>query len=129
MPRSYAVDSEGGVEMSQGSPSAEAIGPLEAQALIEAGAHLIDVREPQEWEAGRAPQARHIPLGDLQQRLGEIPFDQTVVFVCHGGGRSGRATQAFGDLGYRAINLAGGMVAWQDAGLPVIANSGPGTVV
>jgi rhodanese-related sulfurtransferase len=115
--------------MSQGSPSAGAIGPLEAHALIEAGARLIDVREPQEWEAGRAPQAQHIPLGELQHRVAEVPFDETVVFVCHGGGRSGRATQAFGDLGYRAINLAGGMVAWQDAGLPVVSDSGPGTVI
>jgi rhodanese-related sulfurtransferase len=114
--------------MSQRTPSIDAIGPLEAHELIDAGALLIDVREPQEWEAGRAPQAHHIPLGELHARVGEVPSDQTVVFVCHSGGRSGRATQAFRGLGYEAVNLTGGMLAWQEAGLPVVSDTGPGTV-
>jgi adenylyltransferase/sulfurtransferase len=73
---------------------------------------LVDVREPHEWEAGRLPGSVHIPLGTLQQRVGEIPSDRTPVFICAVGGRSMAACRYFASLGRDAINLAGGVMGW-----------------
>jgi rhodanese-related sulfurtransferase len=115
--------------MTQEARSFETVGPVEARELIEAGAYLIDVRELDEWDAGHAPEAHHIPLGELQDRLGEVPVGGAIVCVCHLGGRSGRAAALLGGIGYRAINLAGGMVAWSEADLPVVSDSGPGRVI
>lgn len=105
------------------------VGPEDAAALISNGAYLLDVREPDEWEAGHAPEAHHIPLGELEARYGEIPADQTIVCVCRGGGRSARAAAALASVGLDTINLAGGMRAWEAAALPVVADSGEGTVI
>ncbi|HTW98325.1 MAG TPA: rhodanese-like domain-containing protein [Acidimicrobiales bacterium] len=104
------------------------VGAAEADDLVRAGALLLDVREPDEWEAGHAPAARSIPLGQLAERLAEIP-DGTIVVVCRSGGRSARAAAALAGSGREARNLAGGMQAWAAAGLPVVTDAGgPGTV-
>jgi rhodanese-related sulfurtransferase len=98
--------------------------------LLEEGAVLIDVREPEEWQVGRAPQAVHIPLGELGARLGELPSDRKLIMVCRSGGRSARAAEALLERGLPAVNLAGGMQAWKSATFPVIADGGkPGEVV
>lgn len=89
------------------------------------GALLIDVREDSEWALGRAPQAKHIPLGDLPSRLGELPKDGPVIVVCRSGGRSARAVAFLLDQGYDAINLDGGMLAWQEGARPM-THDGPG---
>ena len=90
---------------------------------------LIDVREPDEWEAGRIEGARHIPLGELGNRLGEIDRGRPVVAVCRSGSRSGKAADALRARGYDAENLDGGMQAWEQAGLPFSApDGGPGRV-
>jgi rhodanese-related sulfurtransferase len=90
---------------------------------------LIDVREPDEWEAGRIEGARHIPLGDLGDRLDEIDRGRLVVAVCRSGGRSSKVVDALRARGYDAENLAGGMQAWERAGLPFGApDGGPGRV-
>ena len=98
--------------------------PIAAKELLDSGAYLLDVREPDEWEAGRAPQATHIPLGELEARYQEVPLDQTIVCVCRGGGRSARAAGALAGVGYTTVNLAGGMRAWAEAELPVVTDSG-----
>jgi rhodanese-related sulfurtransferase len=105
------------------------IDPDEAVERIANGAFLLDVRERDEWDAGHAPEARHIPLGDLEERWGEIPSDQDIICVCRGGGRSARAAGALATVGLHTINLAGGMRAWDAAGLPVVAEDGAGTVI
>jgi rhodanese-related sulfurtransferase len=112
----------------QGDELAE-VDPEEAASLIADGAYLLDVREPDEWEAGHAPEAHHIPLGDLEARYQELPSDTTIVCVCRGGGRSARAAAALSTVGISAINLAGGMRAWESSGLPVVADDGTGTVI
>ncbi len=101
-----------------------------AARLVEEGdSVLIDVREPEEWRVGRAPQAIHIPLGELGARLGELPSDRTLIMVCRSGGRSDRAASALVGLGLPASYLAGGMQAWQAASLPIVADGGgPGVV-
>lgn len=105
------------------------IGPEEAADRIATGAFLLDVREPDEWQAGHAPQAYHIPLGDLEARWKEIPAGQEVICVCRGGGRSARAAGALSTVGLSTVNLAGGMRAWDAASLPVIADGGAGSVI
>ncbi len=105
------------------------VGPEEAAELITAGAYLLDVREPEEWEAGHAPDAHHIPLGDLGDRWGELPEGQVVICVCRSGGRSGRAAAALVGVGVDARNLSGGMQAWAASALPVVADDGTGFVL
>jgi rhodanese-related sulfurtransferase len=83
-----------------------------------------DVREPDEWEAGHAPGAVHIPLGDLGQRSAEVPSDQAIYVICRSGGRSGRATQALNNAGWQAVNVAGGMQQWAAEGRPMVTDTG-----
>ena len=63
--------------------------PSELQAASAAGAMLLDVREYQEWMAGRVAGAVHVPMQDLPGRLDEIPRDRRVVCICRSGNRSG----------------------------------------
>lgn len=88
-----------------------------------AGAPLIDVREPDEWEEFRAPGAVLIPLGEVPERVDEVPADSTVYVICKSGGRSARAVEFLRTRGIDAVNVAGGTLAWRDAGEPV--ESGP----
>ena len=88
------------------------------------GAWLLDVREDDEWTAGYAPGARHIPLGQLGARTAEIPQDEVVYVICRSGARSGRAAQALSAAGWDAINVAGGMQDWAAAGRPMATDSG-----
>lgn len=83
------------------------------------GAAIVDVRERQEWDAAHVPGALHIPLGELERRLGELPRDRPLVAACRSGSRSAEATRLLREHGYDAANLAGGMEAWQRAGLPI----------
>ncbi len=102
----------------------------EAAARVERGAMLLDVREPEEWEAGHAAGAVWIPLGTLGDRVGEVPAGQAVVCVCRIGGRSAKATEFLLASGRDAVNLIGGMQAWAASGLPVETDAGtPGDVV
>jgi rhodanese-related sulfurtransferase len=80
---------------------------------------LLDVRQPDEYQAGHIEGARLIPLGELGQRLKELPRDVEIICVCHSGSRSSHATQLLSKQGYNAVNLRGGMIAWAGAGLPV----------
>jgi rhodanese-related sulfurtransferase len=80
---------------------------------------LIDVRQPDEWEAGRIGGARHVVLEELPSRADSIARDRPVVFCCRSGNRSAMAADAFKLAGYDAHNMAGGMLAWQAAGLPL----------
>ena len=95
----------------------------EAIALVAHGTILVDVREQNEWDAGHAPDARLLPLSELQERDGELPFDTRLLIVCHSGMRSMRATAYLRDRGYDAVNVTGGMVAWAQAGGAVTAPS------
>jgi rhodanese-related sulfurtransferase len=107
-----------------------AITAVDAAEKVRGGSFLLDVREQYEWTAGHAPGAVHIPLSELNARAGELPADADIICVCHVGGRSAMVTDALNRGGWRAVNLEGGMQAWQDAGLPVIDDQGnAGTVV
>ena len=100
-----------------------------AAQLQREGAILIDVREQAEWTAGRAPKARHIPLGQLAARGRELPATGTILTICRSGGRSARAAALLRRDGHTVTDVAGGMRAWAAAGLPVVASGGkPGRV-
>jgi rhodanese-related sulfurtransferase len=102
------------------SATVDAIDVLEAQRRQSAGALLIDVRNPDEWQAGHAPQATLIPLGALPDRLEEVPRDREVLLICRSGNRSGQAQRLLLQHGFtRVLNVSGGMNAWTSAGLPV----------
>lgn len=92
--------------------------------------HLLDVREDDEWRAGRIEGAQHIPLREIARRVGEIPSDRPVVAVCRSGARSASAVRGLQQLGRAAENLDGGVTAWARAGLPLVDEQGrPGKVV
>lgn len=104
-------------------------GEISAEALAEpwaAGAYVVDVREPFEYESVHIPGAVPIPLGEVAERHEEIPRDQPVFVVCAVGGRSARAAQFLAQLGVDAHNVAGGTDAWVQRGLPVADGSEPG---
>lgn len=91
---------------------------------------IIDVREDDEWAAGRIAGAVHIPLAQLPMRLDELADGGTYVTVCRSGGRSSRAHALLTSAGKHAEDLDGGMQAWAGAGLPVVTLDGlPGQVI
>jgi rhodanese-related sulfurtransferase len=98
------------------SSSPRSISPLEAARRGDL--HIVDVRSRREWSAGHAPKARHIPLEELPGRLRELEGGRPVAFICHSGARSRHATKLAAGAGIDAVNIDGGMIAWQRAGLP-----------
>ena len=96
----------------------------EAARLTDAGlAVLLDVREDDEWAAGHSPVALHVPLGDLPHS--QLPSDRPVLAICRSGNRSATAAALLIARGFDTRNVAGGMQAWQTAGLPVVAGGRP----
>ncbi|CAN5845547.1 rhodanese-like domain-containing protein [soil metagenome] len=92
---------------------------------------LLDVREPDEWQAGHAPGAVHVPLADVPSRLGDLPeVDGPLPVVCRSGGRSGRAAEWLAQQGFEVANVDGGMRAWDGAGKTMTSeNVEPPTVI
>jgi rhodanese-related sulfurtransferase len=110
-------------------PEISHVDPVEGRRRVEAGALLLDVRNPDEWQAGHAEGATWIPMQELAERQDELPTNRDIVVVCKVGGRSARVAEALVAAGYDAINVAGGLDAWQAAGLPIVTDDGqPGTV-
>ena len=98
------------------------IGPQEAVLLFNhEDALVLDVREQSEWMDGHIAKARHIPLGKLKDHLSELEKHKgkPIIAVCRSGNRSGSACGTLRKAGFENLhNLAGGMVAWEQAGLP-----------
>ena len=90
-----------------------------AKLLANRTIQLIDVRQPDEHDAGRIAGDRLIELSELASRAQSIDRDRPIVFYCRSGSRSAMATQAFREAGYDAYNLTGGLLDWQAAGLPL----------
>ncbi len=90
---------------------------------------LLDVREPDEWQRGHAPGARHIPMGEVPARMAELDPQARLFVVCHAGGRSQQVASYLARNGYQPANVTGGMLAWAEAGRPVVTDDGSaGTV-
>ncbi len=81
---------------------------------------LVDVRTQGEWDGGHVPQAIHIPLNDVQNRVGELEShkDDTIYVICARGGRSAQAGSWLSSQGFTVVNVAGGTLGWQAAGFP-----------
>jgi len=103
-----------------GVPAA-GISPMEARAKLgqKLKPFLLDVRQPEEFRREHLQGAKLIPLGDLAQRMGELPKNREIICVCRSGNRSLSAKRLLSNAGYQATNLNGGMIAWVRAGLPV----------
>ncbi|WP_018349130.1 rhodanese-like domain-containing protein [Longispora albida] len=105
--------------------------PQVTPAELPEGALLLDVREDDEWAAGHAPDAVHLPMMEIPARLAEVPKEDPVVVICRVGGRSARVVAYLQGQGWdNVVNLDGGMQAWASAGRPVVdGNAQPGTVI
>ncbi|SFL55173.1 Rhodanese-related sulfurtransferase [Paenibacillus sp. 1_12] len=75
---------------------------------------IVDVREPDEWDAGHVAGAKHIPLGQLQDRLDELDAKQETIMICRSGNRSGLACELLNEKGFDVVNMTGGLLAWTD---------------
>ena len=103
------------------SPMRE-LGTLGATQLLNRDALLLDVRETNEYELGRLPNALHIPMSQLAGRIGEVKgkHDLPVIVYCASGRRSRMAGATLAKAGFKDIyHLTGGIAAWRGAGLPV----------
>ena len=102
----------------------------EGHQMMAAGAVLLDVREVDEWDAGHAPEAVWIPLGEIQTRVGEIPRNTAVVAICRSGSRSRAVAEALLGAGYDVVNVGGGMREWAAEDYEIVASDGlPGQVI
>ncbi|MEV0113415.1 rhodanese-like domain-containing protein [Streptomyces sp. NPDC050844] len=98
------------------------------------GDFLLDVREDDEWQAGHAAGALHIPMSEFVARYGELteaaPQDGRVHVICRSGARSAQVAMYLGQQGIDAVNVDGGMQVWEATGRPVVDDKGqPGTVI
>jgi rhodanese-related sulfurtransferase len=97
------------------------INVTEAATKRDAGAFLLDVREPSEWAAAHLSGATLIPLGQLPSRLSEVPKDKDVVVMCRTGHRSAQGRDILLQAGYKRVtSVAGGITAWSAQGLPTV---------
>ncbi|MEV0260580.1 rhodanese-like domain-containing protein [Streptomyces sp. NPDC050617] len=103
-------------------------------ASVPSDGFLLDVREDDEWAAGHAEGALHIPMSDFVGRYGELteraPEGGKVYVICRSGGRSAQVAQYLLQQGLDAVNVGGGMQLWEAAGRPVTDGTGaPGSVI
>jgi hydroxyacylglutathione hydrolase len=100
-------------------PNAFDVDPEEVFSLKDQ-VRLVDVRRPDEYEGelGHAPGAQLMTLDTLPENISSLPKDETIVFICRSGGRSGRATGFALEKGFTKVyNMKGGMIAWNEKGL------------
>jgi rhodanese-related sulfurtransferase len=92
------------------------ITPQALVARLKSGESLmiVDVRESDEWNAGHIAGAKHIPLGQLQDRLHELESKRETFLVCRSGNRSGLACELLSEKGFDVVNMTGGLNAWTD---------------
>lgn len=107
--------------------------PTVEVADLKDGDFLLDVRENDEWQAGHAEGAVHIPMSEFVARYGELtqaaPQDGRVNVICRSGGRSAQVTNYLVQQGIDAVNVDGGMQMWEAAGRPIVDDKGaPGFV-
>jgi rhodanese-related sulfurtransferase len=106
------------------------ITPEEVAVLVDGGALLLDVREADEWQAGHAAAASHIPMREIPAHIDELPTDQRILAICRSGARSAAVAEVLIGAGFDAVNVQGGMRAWEAADLPIETDDGsPGSVI
>jgi rhodanese-related sulfurtransferase len=106
--------------ITQSLPQAQTITQISVTHLQTDDGIVLDVREPWEYEAGHVPGSVLIPLGELGSRLQELPNGEAIYIICRSGNRSQQAAQLLVRAGFAHIhNVQGGMLAYEQAGLPV----------
>jgi rhodanese-related sulfurtransferase len=96
----------------------------EAVAKRDAGAFILDVRQPEEWNEFHIPDSTLIPLGELAARADELPEHQEIVIVCRSGNRSAQGRDILLEAGFTEVtSMAGGLTQWRAAGYPTISGS------
>ena len=102
-------------------PSLPSLNALELSEKLKGGkqAVVLDVRQPEEYREGHIAGSKLIPLGELNNRMSELPKNKEIICVCASGSRSRSATKFLVDAGYNAFDMQGGMFMWQRAQLPV----------
>ena len=95
------------------------ISATEAHQRVQQGALLLDIRETFELDQVRVPSAAHIPLGELGTRHDELDRGRQVAVICRSGNRSAMAVQHLRQVGIDAANIAGGLIGWHAADLPL----------
>jgi len=99
-------------------PALPAPAPTVTAAAVPERAVLLDVCEDDEWAAGHASGAVHVPLNELPGRLGELPLGRDIAVICRVGSRSAIAAAYLAQAGWPAVNVADGMFGWQAAERP-----------
>lgn len=107
-------------------PAAPVVDVDETARGRDEGVPLIDVRQPEEYDAGHVPGALLIPLSEVGLRVAEVPTGGPVHVICHLGNRSEKAVQFLRRRGIDAYSVTGGTKAWVDSGRPVVSGSKPG---
>jgi len=103
---------------------AREVSVAQAGELRDAGAFILDVRTPEEWNQVHIPDSTLIPLDQLPSRLAEVPQDEQIVVVCRSGNRSAEGRNILLNAGFPEVtSMAGGVTAWYAQGLPTV--SGP----
>ena len=99
--------------------------PTASVGDMPADAFVLDVRENDEWAAGHAPDAVHVPMMEIPARTGEVPADRDVYVICRMGSRSAQVVAYLQQNGFdRVINIEGGMHSWEAAGRPMVSENG-----
>jgi rhodanese-related sulfurtransferase len=100
----------------------QTVSVAQAVEIRDAGAFVLDVREPDEWAQAHIPDATWIPLGDLQNRLSEVPKDQPILVYCRSGNRSQEGRDILLAAGYQNVtSMSGGINDWISQGLPTVS--------
>lgn len=113
----------GTVMLVQQLQASQGVDVKQAQQMNRQGALLLDVREPAEYAAIHTPNAKLLPLGEVNQRLKELDTykDKPIVVICRSGRRSAQAVALLQEAGFTQVsNVQGGIQAWEQAGLEVI---------
>jgi len=120
-PAPVATSAPAGAAVSSAPKSLPAeISSTEAKAKKDAGAFMLDVREQSEWNEVHMPGATLIPLGQLANRLKDLPKDKEIVVVCRSGNRSATGRDILKQAGFTSVtSMAGGMNDWQAKGFAV----------
>ena len=100
------------------------LAPERVAELAGGEAQVVDVRTSEEHAAGHIPQARHVPLPELDVHAGQFERDRPLVLYCRGGERSEAAAEAFRASGFEAYSMEGGLLAWAERGLPLEPEGG-----
>ena len=97
------------------------VGTLEATRLMNSGAIVLDVRNPDEFARGHVVGSRNIPMADIDKRAGELPAGKALIVVCANGSSAARAAGSLRKAGRAEVFcMDGGLASWQQAGLPVV---------